>query len=85
MQIDEQEMIDFFKGLYTEEQRADETKAGIREDLRGFAESHEANPKVINAAYNHFKKIASGKNKIDELGAINELNAIIEKWMSTEV
>ena len=84
MQIDEQDFYDFLKGLYTEECEADEIKKGIAEDIKSWAENHEANVKVIKAAYNYFKKAASGKIKPDENDAISELSNIIDKYMSTD-
>ena len=84
MQIDEQDFYDFLKGLYTEECEADEIKKGIAEDIKSWAENHEANVKVIKAAYNYFKKAAAGKIKPDENDAISELSNIIDKYMSTD-
>lgn len=66
MNAQNDELIDFFKALYSNEQEADDIKAGIKDDLKSFASKIEASPKAVNAAYALFKKYASGKQTQQE-------------------
>lgn len=77
MNVDSNELIEFFKGLYTEEQRADETKAEIREDLKSYSKENEISPKVINQLYALFKKYASGKQTAEESSDYNNLASVV--------
>ena len=85
MNFQENELIDFFKGIFTEEQEIEETRRGIADDLKSWSEAHEANPKVVKAAYNYYKKLASGKDRTDEIEATEELKGIVYKYLSVEV
>lgn len=85
MNFQENELIDFFRSLFTEEQEMDEIRRGIADDLKSWSEAHEANPKVVKAAYNYYKKLASGKDRTDEIEATEELKGIVYKYLSVEV
>lgn len=85
MNFQENELIDLFRSLFTEEQEADEIRRGIADDLKSWSEAHEANPKVVKAAYNYYKKLASGKDRTDEIEAAEELKGIVYKYLSVEV
>lgn len=85
MNFQENELIDFFKGIFTEEQEADEIKRGLADDIKSWSEAHEASPKVVKAAYNYYKKLASGKDRTDEIEAAEELKGIVYKYLSVEV
>ena len=84
MQIDEQEIFELFKQNYIEEKEIEEIKAGVKDSLKDYCDSHELPLKIVTAAYNHFKKVASGKLKVDEQDAISEINAIVEKYLSVD-
>lgn len=85
MNFQENELIDLFRSLFTEEQEADEIRRSIADDLKSWSEAHEANPKVVKAAYNYYKKLASGKDRTDEIEAAEELKGIVYKYLSVEV
>ena len=84
MQIDEQELYDLFKGNFVVEKDIEEQKAEIKASIKDYCESHELPVKIITAAYNHFKKVASGKLKVDEQDAISEINTMLEKYLSVD-
>ena len=84
MQIDEQELYDLFKGNFVVEKDIEEQKAEIKASIKDYCEAHELPVKIITAAYNHFKKVASGKLKVDEQDAISEINTMLEKYLSVD-
>ena len=85
MNFQENELIDLFRSLFTEEQEAENIRRGIADDIKSWSEAHEANPKVVKAAYNYYKKLASGKGRTDEIEAAEELKGIVYKYLSVEV
>ena len=87
MTINESEFIEFLKGLYSLEEQIKDLKEEIKDNIKSYAESCEGDPKVFTAAWNHFKKVETGKDKgakIDELQAVAELEEIINKFLSVE-
>lgn len=83
MQIDENRLMEVFATCWEEEKEIDEIRESVKNSLESFCEECEAPKKIINAAYTHYKKVASGKVKPDENDAISELNAIIDKNISS--
>ena len=62
MKVNTNDLIEFFEGLYAEEEQADEIKKQIREDLKGFADQLGVGVKSLTSTYSLFKKYRSGKN-----------------------
>lgn len=83
MQLNNEELINFFCGLFAEEQEADEIKRGIRDDLKSYAENHEINPKAMTAAYSLYKKYKGGKSSAAECEDLSELSGIVEAYFAT--
>ena len=83
MKVNTNDLIEFFEGLYTEEEQADEIKKQIREDIKGFAESLEVGCKSLTSAYSLYKKYRSGKNTNFECGEYAELSGIVEGYFSS--
>lgn len=82
MQLNNEELINFFCGIFTEEQEADEIKRGIRDDLKSYSESHEINPKAMSAAYALYKKYKGGKSTAESLDDLSELSGVIEAYFA---
>lgn len=77
MKADTKELLEFFRGLYNDDKEAAEIKAGIREDLKSYAEEIEVEPKALRSAYTLYKKYADGKDTAEECSDYNELSNIV--------
>lgn len=85
MILNEKELIETFTTCWEEEKEIEEIRESVKNTLNSFSEAHEANPKVVKAAYNYYKKLASGKDRTDEIEAAEELKGIVYKYLSVEV
>lgn len=84
MNVNESELMNFFKSLYSIEEDINEQKEDIKDQLKGYAENAEVSPKALRAAYSYFKKIAAGKTKQSDLDEEGMLTSIIDKYMIVE-
>lgn len=82
--IDSEKLIKFFDALYLEDCEVEETKKGIQEDLKSFAENNEINPKAIKSAFTLYKRYKSGKNTAEDCNDYMEMSNIIDSFFSTE-
>lgn len=78
MNLNNQELINFFGAIYTQEEEIIEARKDLTAQLKSWAESHEIEPKAITSAYNLFKKYKGGKNSARECEDLSELSSIIE-------
>jgi hypothetical protein len=83
MKVNTNDLIEFFEGLYVEEEQADEIKKQIREDLKGFADQLGVGAKSLASTYALFKKYRSGKNTNFECGEYAELSGIVEGYFAS--
>ena len=83
MKVNTNDLIEFFEGLYVEEEQADEIKKQIREDLKGFADQLGVGAKSLASTYTLFKKYRSGKNTNFECGEYAELSGIVEGYFAS--
>lgn len=71
------ELLEFFKGIYQDDKEADEIKAGIRDDLKSYAEEIETDAKSLRSAYSLFKKYADGHLSSEKSNDYSELTNIV--------
>ena len=64
MQIDENRLMEVFATCWEEEKEIDEIRESVKNSLESFCEECEAPKKIINAAYAHYKKVASLVNVV---------------------
>ena len=83
MKVNTNDLIEFFEGLYVEEEQADEIKKQIREDLKGFADQLQVGAKSLASTYALYKKYRSGKNTNFECGEYAELSGIVEGYFAS--
>ena len=81
--IDSDKLIKFFNAIYDEEEEANETKKGLYEDLKSFAENNEIEPKAMKSAYALYKRYKSGKNTAKDCEDYSEMSGIIENFFAT--
>lgn len=81
MNVNEKELMGFFKSIYSIEEDIKEQKEDIADQIKGYAENAEISPKALRAAYSYFKRLASGKVPQADLDEEYKLNEIIDKYM----
>ena len=83
MNLNDQELINFFGAIYNQDEEIREARKDLTEQLKSWADNHEIEQKAISSAYNLYKKYKSGKNSARECEDLSELSGIIENYFAT--
>ena len=60
MIISKKELLDLYKKCFNEQSAASEINKGVTDNLNGYAEHNELNPKAVKAGYQAYKKYLKG-------------------------
>lgn len=83
MNLNNQELINFFNAIYDQDEEIREARKDLAEQLKSWADNHEIEQKAVSSAYNLYKKYKSGKNSAKECEDLSELSGIIESYFAT--
>ena len=82
MNLNGNELIEFFEGVYSQEEELNKSKKGLKDDMKSFAESNSIGIKALTSAYSLFKKYRSGSNTEYECDEYTQLSNIISDHFS---
>lgn len=82
MNLNGNELIEFFEGIYSQEEELNKSKKGLKDDMKSFAEHNSIGIKALTSAYSLFKKYRSGNNTEFECDEYTQLSTMVSDHFS---